>query len=142
MKSSYSFRVFQILAALIFFGLAAFEAINDLGGVARAGFFERSNIVGVVVVPLWLLAGAVLLINRPRTWRPLVVAAGAVAALMHGAVLRVGRTTTEGTSGGALYILAAVAIAAVLAPIMREWLAARGLVSSRLQRVDRFDPAA
>jgi hypothetical protein len=134
MKSSNPFRVFQIIAALIFFGLAALEAINDLNGVARAGFFAHSNIVGIVVVPILVLAGAALLIPQPRVWRPYLAAAGIFTALMHGSVLRVGRTTTSGVSGGALFIVGAVAVVALLSPIVREWLADRGLVSSRLDR--------
>lgn len=123
------FRTNRIMAAVLFFALAVWEAYFDLNGIVRAGFLPRANIVGWVIVPLFALAGTVLLLPRSIPWRPHVVAIGIIGCLMHGAFLRVGRATTSGPSGGALFIVAALALVLLMAPIIRDWLATRGLVS-------------
>lgn len=142
MNPTPTYRIWKVFAGLLFLGLAVFEAMNDLNGVARAGFFARANFVGVVLVPLWTLAGVLLLIGKPLHSRPYIVAAGAIAAIGHGATLRVGRTTATGVSGGALFIVAAVVLAALLYPIWWNWLAARGVVERRHDRIDSDRQAA
>lgn len=109
MKTDVSpFRPHWVIASMVFFAMAAWEARFDLGGVVRAGFLPAANQVGWVLVPMWILAGALLLMMRSIAWRPYLVAAGMIASLMHGAFLRVGRTNGPGPSGGSLYILAAL----------------------------------
>lgn len=130
-----SARLPRILTALILLGLAAVEAAHGLSGRAWPGFQPIANVIGFLLVPLFLAGALAALVPARQAW--LVSGVAAAAAIAHAVVVRTG-----GSAQGFIYLAGGAAALLLLMRAVQTSHSAPAPVFRRIgPRLHRLHPA-
>ncbi len=126
--------VTRALAGLLLLGLALVEGVHDLRRQTWPGFTESADLIGLVLVPIFLVGAIAAFLPRRAAWWWSAGAGG--VALLHGLFLRLGDSRMGmAFVGCGLLVLSLLALSSVL-------LTTAALRRARGQRTRAAHPAS